>query len=122
VKRTWLIILICILIAVVGCNRDEPKVDPCPPFALVYSPAFSDPIWHPSGDFIGFNYRPIVSKDISRGTEKCPRFIYDDDQRGFYLIDEDGSNLRKILDYELQNPTWSPDGDWIAFSAGGRFT
>lgn len=41
-----------------------------------------------------------------------------EDEPGLYLINADGSNKRRILSVSPSTPTWSPDGDWIAFSFG----
>lgn len=78
-------------------------------------PPYSKPIWHPSGQIIGFNHRPI--KEIHYGEyDYQTHYIYDNDSIGFWLIDTDGANQRRVLPYILQTPSWSPNGKWIAFS------
>jgi Tol biopolymer transport system component len=47
-------------------------------------------------------------------------YIYEEDSVGFWLINADGTNQRKVLPYTLTTPAWSPDGDWIAFSQGAQ--
>jgi TolB protein len=41
------------------------------------------------------------------------------DTIGICVVDVDGSNLRKIADWGSR-PTWSPDGQWIAFLGAGE--
>jgi len=91
-------------------------------FDIVPESPYSDPVWHPSGDIIGFNHRPIKEIHYTYGYD-CPhqaRYIYDEDSTGFWLIDADGTNKRRILPYQLTNPAWSPDGNWIAFSRNAQ--
>ncbi len=96
------------------------KKPPCPPFLTVSRPPYDSPIWHPSGQFIGFNHTPLKRVtypygDLCQGNQE-----FDGDSSGFWLINVDGSNLRRILPYTLQTPTWSPDGQWIAFVGNRR--
>jgi Tol biopolymer transport system component len=41
---------------------------------------------------------------------------YDSDDGGLYVVKADGSDMGKLV--EGGNPTWSPDGSWIAFVMG----
>lgn len=43
-------------------------------------------------------------------------YAYFTDSDGFWLVNRDGSNLRRLTNFELEDPSWSPDGKWIAFS------
>ena len=77
---------------------------------------FGDPIWHPGGQVIGFNYWP-AQEIISFG---APCYgakvnLEPSDSAGFWLIDADGTNSRRIFPEMLKMPSWSRDGDWIAF-------
>ena len=115
------ILLSFILLSLYNCDNEteEPK---CPMFDIVPEAPYSDPVWHPSGDIIGFNHRPIKEIHYTYGYD-CPhqaRYIYDEDSTGFWLINADGTNKRRILPYQLTNPAWSPDGNWIAFSRNAQ--
>ena len=65
-----------------------------------------DPSWSPKGDLIAFGGR-------APGTFRAP----------LYVVAPDGSGLRKISPdgWEAQSPTFTPEGDGIAFM-GGRYT
>jgi TolB protein len=112
-------ILGCFLLFFFNSCNDNPVNNgggPCP--AIVSSPAYNSPVWHPGGEFIGFNHTPL--RKITFPYEGCPhlgRNEFDYDSTGFWLINSDGTNMRRIFPYTLQNPAWSPDGEWIAFSA-----
>jgi len=40
------------------------------------------------------------------------------DDGGVYVINADGSGLRRLVDESGHNPVWSPDGRWIAYGSG----
>ncbi|MCI0707853.1 MAG: DPP IV N-terminal domain-containing protein, partial [Ignavibacteriae bacterium] len=96
-------------------NPIDDELTPCPPFEIVPQPAYDSPIWHPSGEFIGFNHTPLRKIEYPYG-EHCQGVQYfQGDSAGFWLINPDGANMRRIFPYPLQTPSWSPDGEWIAF-------
>lgn len=104
-----------------GCQENEPTSgDNCPPFDILNSPPFDSPIWHPTQDIIGFNHTPLASIEFPYGSICGGIFVFDQDSSGFWLINTDGTNLRRILSNRLDSPTWSHDGQWIAFSANGN--
>ncbi|MBA4411028.1 MAG: hypothetical protein Q8S54_14780 [Bacteroidota bacterium] len=117
-----LILRFCIIsIVLFSCNDDSGKSN-CPPYDIVPESPYNDPVWHPSGNIIGFNHKPIKEIHYPNGYD-CPRqavYEYDNDSAGFWLINSDGTNQRRILPYILTTPAWSPDGKWIAFSKGAQ--
>ncbi len=44
-------------------------------------------------------------------------YFWKDDSAGFWLINTDGTDMRRILPYKLYSTDWSPDGQWIAFDS-----
>lgn len=94
-------------------NGDKP---PCPPIEIVPEPAYDSPVWHPSGQFIGFNHTPLLKIEYPYGKDCAGKQYFRGDSAGFWLINSDGTNKRRIFPYKLLNPAWSPDGEWIAFT------
>ena len=79
---------------------------------------FGDPLWHPGGQVVGFNYWP--AQEIIHHGAPCygVKVKLEPDSAGFWLIDADGANARRIFPEMLRMPSWSPSGDWIAFMRG----
>lgn len=96
-------------------NGGGDDLPPCPPFLTVPIPPYDSPAWHPSGEFIVFNHTPLLKIDYPYGEHCQGVYEWDSQQSGFWLINTDGTNMRRILPYKLLNPVWSPDGEWIAF-------
>jgi TolB protein len=125
-------LLILIFTAFFACKKNTPIVEPekpdpptevidttkgCPIFDLTPASPYEDPIWHPTGNIIGFNHTPLQEIKYHYGFN-CPRqaeYIYKQDSIGFWLINVDGTNKRQILPYKISNPVWSPDGNWLVF-------
>ncbi len=82
--------------------------------------AYNSPIWYPNGEFIGFNHTPIKSIHYSGNNIYPDKYELESDSSGFWLVNSDGTNMRRILPYQLQCPAWSPDGKWIAFVANAQ--
>lgn len=121
--KTSLGLILCILF-ISGCDNEKHIKPKCPGFDWVPSTPYNDPIWHPSGLIIGFNHTPIKEIKYSYGYD-CPRqatYIYKNDSAGFWLVNADGTNMRRVLPYYLETPDWSPDGKWIAFSNGAQIS
>ncbi len=118
IPRILPLVIIIGLSGVVSCDKDDPLVSKtCPPYDVIPHAPYEDPIWHPSGGLIGFNHKPIKEISYSNGYD-CPHqatYVYEEDSVGFWLIDSNGTNMRRVLSYTLETPVWSPDGNWIAF-------
>lgn len=67
---------------------------------------YANPIWHPVKNIIGFNridnatYFPHPSNDSV----------------GFWLVNEDGMGVRRILPYNLSYPSWTANGTNLLFT------
>lgn len=96
-------------------NNDDDNLPPCPPFLTVPTPPYDSPAWHPSGEFIGFNYTPLIKITYPYGEHCQGVYEWNSEMSGFWLINSDGTNMHRIFPYKLLNPVWSPDGEWIAF-------
>lgn len=108
-----------------GCKDNGNPIDgekpdgekpPCPPIEIVPPSPYDSPVWHPSGQFIGFNHTPLKEIRYPYRDTCFGEYLFQSDSAGFWLINADGSNMRRIFPYKLLNPAWSPDGQWIAFS------
>jgi len=86
--------------------------------------SYSNPVSHPNQEIIGFNHIPLETinhyyydKDCD-----CPPDIYfnfKEDSIGFWIAKSNGSNMHRVLPYQLANPTWSSDGKQIAYTDMG---
>ena len=105
-----------LLFYLLSCD-DNPvdKNPPCPPFLTVPIPPYDSPAWHPSSEFIGFNHTPLLKITYPYGEHCQGVYEWESEKSGFWLINSDGTNMRRIFPYKLLNPAWSPDGEWIAF-------
>lgn len=106
-------------------KKDEGGENPPPwdsncagPLDVAPVPAATGPQWHPNGQIIGFNYTPLDSSPHESFIH-CGQF-FNLDSSGFWLINADGTGLRRALPFFLYGASWSPDGQWIAFSKGGN--
>jgi Tol biopolymer transport system component len=89
------------------CGRIDPGVVPQPPY--------DSPIWHPSGQFIGFNHTPLKRITYPFGEQCWGVQHFAGDSAGFWMVNPDGTNMQRIFPYKLLSPAWSPDGQCIAF-------
>ncbi len=47
-------------------------------------------------------------------------YTFNDDSAGYWAVNPDGSNKRRIFEKYIEYVDWSPDGQWIAFNNGGN--
>lgn len=122
--KTQFLVCLVALFALSDCKDNGSDTDngklPCPPFYTVPISPYDSPVWHPSGQFIGFNHTPLTRLTFPYGEHCQGRQEFDLDSTGFWLINPDGANMRRIFPYRLLTPAWSPDGQWIAFVLGRR--
>ncbi len=123
--HTRLIPFLLLAAAILSCKKDGPVDNGKPPCGssdplIVAEPSYDSPIWHPSGQFIGFNHTPLVVITYPYGEGCWGDQLFNRNSTGFWLIDTDGTNMRRIFPYKLQSPAWSPDGQWIAFVADAQ--
>ena len=119
-KRVDILILTILFASFSSCiNNEDVSERKCYTlYDQVLSSPYSDPIWHPSGEIVGFNYTPLVSINYINGYD-CPlsaEYHFSTDSIGFYLINTDGTNQRRVLPFKIISGSWSPDGNWLAFS------
>jgi Tol biopolymer transport system component len=106
-----------------SCNKTNPVKPLCPSLRIVALSPYGSPVWHPSGGFIGFNYTPLKQIILSYDDRGCltdVRYEFELDSSGFWLIDADGAQMRRVLPYGLGEPDWSLNGEWIAFETGAQ--
>ncbi|HEY0177538.1 MAG TPA: hypothetical protein VGC08_14240, partial [Pedobacter sp.] len=115
-KNSLLLLFLAASLFINGCSckkSDGICIDDLP------NPTCSYPVWHPNGQLLGFNRMPL--KRIIPSDQMClgVGYSYYQDSTGFWLINKDGTGLRRVTTFQLLSPSWSPDGKWIAFCNGG---
>jgi Tol biopolymer transport system component len=113
--RSFFILLITLAICIASCKKHR-SPECFAPAIVPYQP-YSNPVWHPNGQLLGFNHTPQVGV-FANGTPPCVWYMntVKQDSAGFYLMNKDGTGLRRVTNFYLNTPSWSPDGNWIAFS------
>jgi TolB protein len=123
ILRLFILIIVISFFSLNSCEKKD--INNCggnvaPTVSVGPSPYF-EPVCHPGGEIIGFNYYPLKEIIYHYGYD-CPdraEYKYDLEHHGFWLIDSNGQNQRQVLPYFLNAPSWSPDGKWIAFCNNG---
>jgi Tol biopolymer transport system component len=120
-QRITILLIVPLLFLFAKCKKDiTPKTDCIVPAIVPFTP-YSYPVWHPNSQFFGFNYTPL-SGIGSNGIAPCIWYSYfaKSDSTGFYIMNKDGTGLKRITNYNLYAPAWSPDGNWLAFTLGSQ--
>lgn len=109
-KRLFITISIFTILVLTGCGwnpfgpgdgSEPPRFDPWPIGPIDY-----DPAWSPDGSTIIY-YHAANYGDLA-------------DTCGLYFINPDGTDRRLFLNATVDGPDWSPDGEWMVFSANAR--
>lgn len=113
--RTSRCIGVFVIFFCISCKKGNVENNCIYPDIVPFQP-YSDPVWHPSGKLLGFNHVPQLRVDTN-GVSPCVWYMnaVNFDSSGFYLLNSDGTNFRRVFKYNLTSPAWSPDGKWLAF-------
>jgi len=105
------LLLLSLLLVGCGDSTKPNKLIPAPDFPRV---AYSEPIWSPDGQRLAFNHRPLDSIYVDATGRH--QYVFNDSMAGFWMVNADGTGLTRALPTPLGDPSWSPDGSWIAYS------
>lgn len=119
--RLVTLILLSVALLFISCKKDKNAEGNCIVPDIVPFQPYYYPVWHPNGQILGFNYTPLAGIG-SNGVAPCIWYSYlaKPDSTGFYIMNKDGTGLKRITNYNLYTPAWSPDGNWLAFSLGSQ--
>ena len=84
------------------CNKNSIPTNPNPPNPDGKTIIDRNPVWSFNGKEIAYS-----------GGDEVIGF-------GIYIVDTNGNSRKKILDHYIEDITWSPDGQWIAYDDGGN--
>lgn len=116
----YLLTFLSLVFVFCACKKSAPNTQCNIPTIIPFQP-FSNPVWHPNGYVLGFNHLPLAGISL-QGTSPCTWVINNPkpDSAGFYIMNKDLSGFKRVTNYYLSAPAWSPDGKWLAFSIGSN--
>jgi len=89
--------------SLVSCNPEGIK--PTPGNYIINGPQDVDPAFSPDGNFIAYAHLYDTAKNYPQG---------------LYIIDKNGNNRKLVLAGFHFGPNWSPDGEWLVVTSGGK--
>lgn len=122
--RLFTLLGIAAALTLSACSKSKKEVPLCgdgradlPRPMLFAYPSYSNPQWSPDGQLIAFNHIPL-DKLITGGCTP-PHYSTKPDSAGLYLINRDGTGLKRITNKQYPFMQWSPDGKWLAYADDG---
>lgn len=124
--RLFTLLCIGIAIALSGCSKGKKAPEimcggvyaETPVKIMISFQSYGNPQWSPDASLIAFNYMPL-DKFVTGGCTP-PHYTMKTDSAGLYLINRDGSGLKRVTKKTFQFMKWSPDGKWLAFTDEGN--
>lgn len=120
-KRVIIILLGTFPFLFAKCKKNPTDDGNCIIPQIVPLQPYSYPVWHPNGQMIAYNYTPLAGISAN-GNSPCVWYSYfgKPDSTGFYIMNKNGTGFKRITTYNLYDPSWSPDGNWLAFMQGAQ--
>lgn len=114
-----------VTVIISGCSKSKKESVICgdgradqPRPLMMAGISYSNPQWSPDGQLIAFNHMPL-DKLITGGC-LLPHYSVKQDSAGLYLINRDGTGLKRITTKQYPFMQWSPDGKWLALTDEGN--
>jgi hypothetical protein len=106
--------LVPVFILALGCGDSPTRPKVIPPTSVALPPS-SFPVWLTNAQAVGFNHTPLDTVLYNPATgEVTYRWV--DSLSGWWVVDQDGSNVRRHFVIKLGYPSLSRDGQTLAFT------